>query len=87
MKKFYCHSGLFQSLSISADQIAISEGEDSFTIESKDIPLIIELAESFDAREYLKKIPLAGLTKLIQIVKSDIPYQGTTFSNKPIEIK
>ena len=56
MKKFYCHPALFQSLSISVDQLTISEGEDSFTIDYENISTAIDVAESFDAQRFLLKL-------------------------------
>ena len=56
MKKFYCHPALFKSLLISVDQLTISEGEDSFTIDVKSIPIAMSVAESYDAEIFLAKL-------------------------------
>jgi hypothetical protein len=56
MKTISISDYLFHSFRLSCDQLEVSEGPDSFTIDAKDIPVAILAADSSAAEEILSEI-------------------------------
>lgn len=56
MKTITVSDYLFHTLRLSCDQLEVSEGPDSFTINAENIPVAILCADSFEAEEILKTV-------------------------------
>lgn len=80
MKTVTVSDYLFHTVRLSCDQLEVSEGPDSFTIDAKDIPTAILCADSFAAEEIFKEV--SEKTGYIQFVR-EFDSVGVRFARKP----
>ena len=80
MKTITVSDYLFHSVRLSCDQLEVSEGPDSFTIDARDIPTAILCADSFEAQQILEGI--VEKTGYVQFVR-EFDSVGIKFARKP----